>query len=258
MKKKLTKFLFFALLFLHIVPFKSIAKDEIPGEIININYKYKIAFTDLGNSHLHPGDILKVRKGNAVIGYLEVSESSTAISRLIPIKNHKEYNTEVIFNKITIGDTVIKITAGEKQKKLHASKGSHRHSMTSKNKMKNAESQTKKNTIQQQQPIENISNMTKYYDLLEKHNEIIKTLINEKSKKRLLQAQNGLLNNEIISAKEKIKNLKLENSKLKNKVNQIKSSQQNASCQIKLNEAETTLKKITNKLNTLKKHIEGN
>ena len=77
------------------------------GEIININYQYKIAFTDLSNYSLSDGDIVEVLENNKAIDYLEVSEASDAISKLSPVQNNKNYSTKN-FSAIKIGFTIIK------------------------------------------------------------------------------------------------------------------------------------------------------
>jgi hypothetical protein len=91
------------------------AQAETVGEIININYDYNIAFTDLTNSNLQKGDIVKILKDKKLITYLEVSDVSSAISKLIPIQKPREYATDVDFRSINIGNSVVKVTFQEKK-----------------------------------------------------------------------------------------------------------------------------------------------
>ncbi|MCA9408476.1 MAG: hypothetical protein KC733_07290 [Candidatus Omnitrophica bacterium] len=97
----------FIFLFLGISPAQS--RDEISGEIINVNHHYKIAFTDLSSSSLSSGDLVKIIRDGKFITYLEVSEASSAITKLIPVEGRGSFNTNVDFSLITVGSSVVKM-----------------------------------------------------------------------------------------------------------------------------------------------------
>ncbi|MBU0469827.1 MAG: hypothetical protein KKD07_04670 [Candidatus Omnitrophica bacterium] len=111
---KIKSFVFlFTAVFLLIASKASYANDQISGEIININYKYKIAFTDLSNLHLQNRDIVEITKDGNHITYLEVLESSGAISKLVPYKRKREFFTGEDFQKVKIGNEVTKVSSAD-------------------------------------------------------------------------------------------------------------------------------------------------
>ncbi|MCD4780876.1 MAG: hypothetical protein K8S27_10070 [Candidatus Omnitrophica bacterium] len=85
------------------------AQKVIMGEIINVNYRYLTAFSDLSRPYVQPGDIVEIYSDGMFVTYLKVSETSTAISKLIPIKRKGPYKTQINFKKISIGFQVKKI-----------------------------------------------------------------------------------------------------------------------------------------------------
>jgi hypothetical protein len=89
-------------------PTFALAEEAVVGEIININYQYEIAFTDLSDYHLQDGDIVEVRENNQFLTYLEVSSASEAISKLVPVQNEAEYKTNIPFSKVQVGSTIVK------------------------------------------------------------------------------------------------------------------------------------------------------
>ncbi|HBG60452.1 MAG: hypothetical protein A2Y03_04215 [Omnitrophica WOR_2 bacterium GWF2_38_59] len=115
--KNTTKIKFFPLLCVlafSFIPFNiSYANDQVSGEIININYKYKVAFTDLSNLYLQNNDIVEIKKDGNHITYLEVLESSGAISKLGPYKRKREFFTGEDFQKIKIGNEVTKVSSAD-------------------------------------------------------------------------------------------------------------------------------------------------
>lgn len=123
MKRKKSLFLILLLL----LNYSPAASAEYPpnGEIININQQYKIAFTDLNNRYLQIGDIVGIYKDGTCIFYLEVLASSSAISKLAPVKQGEFFNRNVDFRTISIGNDVRKITPHHKiQSSSDASKDS--------------------------------------------------------------------------------------------------------------------------------------
>ena len=100
------KILFFLFMIFNVCTANAVEKI---GEIININYEYEIAFTDLSGDYLKQKDIVEIRKDGKFIAYLQVSQSTAAISRLIPIKNHPIYKTDIDFKDILVGSNVYKV-----------------------------------------------------------------------------------------------------------------------------------------------------
>ncbi|MBF0483496.1 MAG: hypothetical protein HQL25_02205 [Candidatus Omnitrophica bacterium] len=82
--------------------------ETISGEIINVNSKFKIAFSDLGSAYLKEGDIVQLYKNGQMIGNLKVLDSTSAISKLGPVDNDPTLVTITDFSNIAIGDTVKK------------------------------------------------------------------------------------------------------------------------------------------------------
>ena len=75
------------------------AQKIIMGEIINVNYRYMTAFSDLSRPYVQSGDIVEIYNDGVFVTYLKVSETSTAISKLIPIKRKGPYKTQIDFKK---------------------------------------------------------------------------------------------------------------------------------------------------------------
>jgi len=61
--------------------------QTITGEIININYDYKVAFTDISQVYLRPGDIVEVVHNGQLTTYLQVLETTSVVSKLGPVAN---------------------------------------------------------------------------------------------------------------------------------------------------------------------------
>ncbi len=89
-------------------PLKPFAK-EINGEIINVNYKYKIAFTDLTDEQLKKGDIVGIYRDRVLVAYMEVIAPGSVISKLSWRERVGRYKNSVDFSKVNIGDSVIKL-----------------------------------------------------------------------------------------------------------------------------------------------------
>ena len=85
------------------------AQQNIKGEIININYKYQIAFTDIGSAYLTAGDIVEVRMMNGSIISLKVAEATDVLSRLTLNVTSDQDPAANLFDKINVGDTVVKV-----------------------------------------------------------------------------------------------------------------------------------------------------
>ena len=89
------------------------AQSKVVGEIINVNQDYRIAFSDLNNSQLNVGEVVEIYKEDKFLTYLEVFESSNVISKLMPIETGTRFKTEVTFDKINVGNRVVKIASGK-------------------------------------------------------------------------------------------------------------------------------------------------
>lgn len=84
------------------------AQEKVTGEIINVNHQYKIAFTDISSDYLRKGDLVEIYADGNFVSYLEVSEASGAISKLIPATQPGK-SKGVDFSKIAVGNKVVKI-----------------------------------------------------------------------------------------------------------------------------------------------------
>ncbi len=84
------------------------AQEKVTGEIINVNHQYKIAFTDISSDYLHKGDLVEIYADENFVSYLEVSEASSAISKLIP-PTQPGKSKGMDFSKIAVGNKVVKI-----------------------------------------------------------------------------------------------------------------------------------------------------
>lgn len=256
--KKIILLIFFAFLLMQFSRIPPVsAKEEVIGEIININYKYKIAFTDLNNYHLQPGDIVEIYKDNQFLTYLEVSESSSAISKLISLKDKGEYDTGVKFSDIRIGYKVLKVhedkfTTPQRVQALEAIKtesGKHVGAATSSDQIQ---------TVVVEDSGDTKEAITKKYNmLLEKHTDIVKSLITIKAEKQLLKSNNELLTNEIMSSGEEIKNLKMKMVKLESELAHLKQKINEDTCQIQLEQSFNTVNTLKDKLQKIQKYIEG-
>lgn len=84
------------------------AQEKVAGEIININHQYKIAFTDISSDYLRKGDLVEIYADQNFVSYLEVAETSSAISKLIP-PTQPGKSKGIDFSKIAVGNKVVKI-----------------------------------------------------------------------------------------------------------------------------------------------------
>ena len=110
--KPILVFFIFVSCFLSSLPLQA---DNVSAEIININPDQKIIFVDLGRDVLSIGDVMSVDGEDHPI-YLEVEETSDAVSKLRISKNDKYYSNVSEFDNVTIGMKVTRISAvGEQQ-----------------------------------------------------------------------------------------------------------------------------------------------
>ena len=100
--------------------------------------------------------------------------------------------------------------------------------------------------------------LDKYNRLLDKHTQIVKSLITIKAEKKLLESNNELLSNEVELAAEEIKQLKMEILNLKGQIKRLQANTEVQECEKRLTEAFSTIDALKEKLNNVKKYIEGN
>jgi hypothetical protein len=79
------------------------------GQIININQNYQIAFTDLGNSVLKQGDIVKVTLNADEFVYMQVLESSPILSKLGTSQSDNFRTSLKDFQGMAVGNEVVKV-----------------------------------------------------------------------------------------------------------------------------------------------------
>ena len=97
-------------LFLYFISIAALHAEAVSAEIININHDQKIIFVDLGRDVLSIGDVMNVDGADHPI-YLEVLETSDAVSKLRISKNEKYYSNVSEFDGVTVGMKVIRIFA---------------------------------------------------------------------------------------------------------------------------------------------------
>ena len=83
--------------------------DPSSGEIININQKYQVAFTDLGGQSLKKGDIVKVFLNSKEFIYLQVLEASSILSKLGPVLSENFKTNLKDFQRLAVGNAVEKV-----------------------------------------------------------------------------------------------------------------------------------------------------
>jgi len=111
--KVLLKLNLVILTFILLVPTPSFSQSKSSGEIINVNHQLRIAFTDLGDRMLNPGDVVKIYNNGNFIAHLKVVETSEVVSKLAIIDEGQYQATFGDFTSINIGDMVTKISQGE-------------------------------------------------------------------------------------------------------------------------------------------------
>jgi len=82
--------------------------EDITAEIININQDQKIIFVDLGRDVLNIGDIMSVEGTDHPV-YLEVLETSDAVSKLRISKKDKFHSKTSDLDSVTIGMKVTRV-----------------------------------------------------------------------------------------------------------------------------------------------------
>lgn len=101
-------FLIFAFLLTPLVH----ARSKIRGEIINVNYEYKIAFTDIGSDALSIGDIVEVHMQSGATQFLQVIETTEVLSKIVLRPSSDQDTQNRLFNRIGVGDIVLRVGKG--------------------------------------------------------------------------------------------------------------------------------------------------
>ena len=110
MENKVPKiFEFFILSLLFLFP-RPVQAQGVSAEIININTDRKIIFIDLGRDALNVGDVMSVDGEDHPV-YLEVLETSDAVSKLRISKNVKYYSNLSEFDNVAIGMHVTRVAS---------------------------------------------------------------------------------------------------------------------------------------------------
>lgn len=94
------------------------AEDQLHAEIININYHYQVAFTDIGSERIELGDqvVVQTSKGDV---YMTVDDVTSVLARLIPSQKPGFQTSDEDFKNIVIGNPVTKIISRVAQVSLH-------------------------------------------------------------------------------------------------------------------------------------------
>jgi hypothetical protein len=98
---------FFLLFFVVCFPFRVCAKS-VNAEIINLNHDYHVAFVDLGEGQIHPGDWVVVAVDEQSL-FMEVDEVTSVLSRLIPSKEEPYVTDMNLFSQMSIGNPISRI-----------------------------------------------------------------------------------------------------------------------------------------------------
>ena len=108
------KIILFIALLLFSNPFLH-ADTKTIGEIVNLTQQHQVAFTDLTSSQVAVGDIVEIFQGQEFLTYLEVVETSKAVSKLGYVQKSGLATSINGFNKISIGSKVVRLELGTKK-----------------------------------------------------------------------------------------------------------------------------------------------
>ena len=110
MKNKIIPILILFVLFFCVFPVVESQAADVSGEVININLDQKVIFVDLGSDLLKVGDVMSVDGEDHPV-YLEVLETSDAVSKLRISKNQKYYSNPSELDNVTIGMKLTRIAS---------------------------------------------------------------------------------------------------------------------------------------------------
>ena len=86
-----------------------IADSKVSGKIVNINTELKVAFTDLVPQQVLAGDVVEIYQADTFLTYLEVVETTEAVSKLGFVKKSGLATNLDGFDKIAVGCRVIRL-----------------------------------------------------------------------------------------------------------------------------------------------------
>jgi len=244
-------------------PLKPFAK-EINGEIINVNYKYKIAFTDLTDEQLKKGDIVGIYRDGVLIAYMEVITPGSVISKLSWKERLGKYKNSVDFNKVNIGDIVVKLqdksilykhVNSDSEVNLSESERVKPTQIISDNLYGNDKGKYREGICEENKELDKqFKQLSANYATL---SETLKELMNENKE---LDAENKELRQRLQEKEGNIKILKEQNLTCKNELTHIRSllvnCNQNQNSQ-KIKELKEILLKLRQKIKYLEKLLSG-
>ncbi len=224
----------------------SIAQSQANGEIININYQYKIAFTDLSDFHLDSGDIVEIYDGLNLLTHLKVSETTSVLSKLIAIDNG-QFKTEIPFTDIKIGNRVVKSSSGTTINTAPMPSNTTQLPSSEPAKPANYGTYSSGSDLQQ-----------KYDRLNENYIILSNNLAKMLTEKNLSDNENSQLKQELEAAIIRIKELEENNSAIQKSLEEATVSGEKATCYKNVKKLEQTINTLKIKLQNMAKMVEGN
>jgi len=228
----------------------NIFAQEMPiGEIVNVNYQYKIAFTDLSNLELKEGDIVEIHKEGKLLTYMMVSKTSSAISKLVPIKKRGVFETKIEIDEITVGSTVRKVQleppVNEIKTRETREVAGNRSEVPASIRVEKNESNLSEHSKVSEGLEEQLKMLSENYSLL---SESLSELMKGEKK---VEKDNVVLKDELLSAQIKIDELTLANANLRNELEENNAKLNEKALQKKQNHIE----KLESTINLLKSKL---
>ena len=280
---KILRLFAYAILFLFSVSVVSANESqEFIGEIINVNQEYEIAFTDLSSYHLKINDIVGIYRGNEVLTYLQVAESSSAISKLIPVnKDNEKFSTDIDFKDLYIGDQVHKVTELQEPlpivNKVYVNLAEELPVEPSLKEDKVIEKVEEKVVVQEniepikveeqvptqvemptnKQPLMDSNVDTQFKKLSDNYVQLSNSLNQIISEKRKVEQKLSESNIELEEANKQIQLLETENSKLLRQIQTINIDQANNEKDRQIKELQQTIVQLKKKFEKMQKLIKG-
>ncbi len=240
------------------------AQEEVYGEIINVNKKYKIAFTDLSSMDLKKGDIVEIYQEGHFITHLEVAETSSAISKLIPSRRKGKFAMRMEFQDLQVGSQVVKIfTVEEKKRKVSEERKAEKSRLVQEVSEKNSGITLDVSISEEGSAMPDgvvSANRQQAFDQFQKLSGNYLTLTNNLAEllneKKILDAEHEQLSLDFKLAKEKIKKLELQNSLLKHENQQLQDVQKKDKSQVEIKKLQKTIVHLKVKLKKIVELLE--
>lgn len=96
------------------------AQLKAEGEIINVNYDYQVAFTDLLKGQVEAGDVVEVWSDGKFLTYLEVIETSSVLTKMGFVNRKGIQTEEESFKQLKIGNPVKAFQQGQALESMNA------------------------------------------------------------------------------------------------------------------------------------------